>query len=178
MDSTTPPAPDPDQAWKALSLVNDWIKHADTKVAATLAATAATAIALFNLANNEAKPNDVFIVAASGCGAILFWTVCCALAALTPRRRATKDATPKVYDNLLFYNHIANAYPSGKKAAYVDAFSRLTMDDAVLTKHIAEQVHANAAVADQKFGWVDKAIGSLALAVGFFALAAIAAVWK
>lgn len=39
-DKATPePAidPEPDHAWKALSLVNDWIKHAEGKAGITLA---------------------------------------------------------------------------------------------------------------------------------------------
>ena len=40
--------PQPDQAWKALGLVNEWVRHAETKVAATLAATGVTAGALLN----------------------------------------------------------------------------------------------------------------------------------
>jgi len=49
--SPTPPSsgelltladPDPDQAWKALNLVNDWIKHAETKLIAILAASGRT----------------------------------------------------------------------------------------------------------------------------------------
>lgn len=38
--------PEPDQAWKALGLVNDWIKHADAKVGATLAVTVLCAVAV------------------------------------------------------------------------------------------------------------------------------------
>lgn len=170
--------PDPDHAWKALTLVNDWIKHADTKVAATLAGTAATALALYNLLNNEADRGCVFAAASVGCGALLLWTARCSLKALVPRRTILKKRAPVKLDNLLFYGHIARAYPPEKKSAYTHALGELTMSDHELTKHIAEQVHANANVANQKYDWVNKAINALALAVGFLAVAALAAVWK
>jgi hypothetical protein len=175
---TTPPKPDPDQAWKALSLVNDWIKHADTKIAATLAAAAACAVALFNLVSHEAKPNCLLLAAASVCGALLFWTVGCALAVLVPRLTIGRRSDPIVYDNLLYYHHIANAYPKAKKDAYVHELANLTMDDQALTKHIAEQVHANATVANNKFKWVNRAIWALAFAIVFLSFAAAAAAWK
>lgn len=173
-----PPTPDPDQAWQALSLVNDWIKHADAKVAATLAATGATAVVLYNLIGNEKDPCWPFISAAVGCAALLFWTARCALQALVPRVRITEKPAPEVFDNLLFYRHIANAYPPNKKIAYAHALGELTMDDQELTKHIAEQVHANAAVANNKYEWANRAIGSLALAIGFLAVTAFLAILK
>ncbi len=176
--TTDPIGPDPDHAWKTLTLVNDWIKHADTKVAATLAATTATALALYNLLANEKHPNCVFLVAAVGCAALLFWTARCALQALAPRVRSGRRSDPESFDSLLFYRHIAHVYPPAKKAAYVHALGELTMDSQALTKQIAEQVHANAAVASRKFEWVNSAIWSLALALGFLAVAAIAAIWK
>ena len=40
---------DPDVAWRALSLVVDWIKHSEAKAGATLAATGVTAGVLYNI---------------------------------------------------------------------------------------------------------------------------------
>ncbi len=45
----TPTPPDVDQAWKALSLVNDWVKHADAKRGVVLTAAGVSGGVLFNL---------------------------------------------------------------------------------------------------------------------------------
>lgn len=46
--ATTPVVPAPDHAWKALSVTNEWVRHADAKTGITLAFVAATATALFS----------------------------------------------------------------------------------------------------------------------------------
>ena len=73
--------PEPDQAWKTLILVNDWIKHAGAKVASTLAGSGVAATVLFNLVNNQIDPDWVLsiltvmcavpVVAAGGSAAIV-----------------------------------------------------------------------------------------------------------
>ncbi len=51
-DTTLLP-PDPDQAWRALSLVNDWVKHAEVKLGVVLTATGVSGGILFNLAKDR-----------------------------------------------------------------------------------------------------------------------------
>ena len=68
--------PDPDQAWKALSLVNDWIRHAEAKATATLAAAGVTGGVLYNLVHSQthltlaldivATINALMIIASAG----------------------------------------------------------------------------------------------------------------
>lgn len=174
--------PDPDHAWKTLALVNDWIKHADSKVGATVAITAATAVGLYKLVDSAPKPGWVVVSASVTCGLLLLLTAVQALMALLPRvhmpRGRKSKRQPESYDNLLFYRHITRGYPAAQKGTYLHSFAELTMDPARLTKQIGEQVYANAAVAQRKYEWSNRAIVTLAIAVIFLAVAAFAAVWK
>lgn len=170
-------APDPDHAWKTLTLVNDWIKHADAKTAATLAGTAATAVALFNVLNMQANRGCALTVTSVACACLLLWSAWCSLQALVPRR-VIKRGGQQTYDNLLFYAHVALSYGPLRKSEYTHALGKLTMDHQELTRRIAEQVHSNSHVADQKYDSLNKAINALALAVVFLAAAALAAIWK
>lgn len=53
--ATVPLVPAPDHAWKALSVKNEWVRHANAKTRMTLAFVAATAAALFNVAHAAEK---------------------------------------------------------------------------------------------------------------------------
>lgn len=168
--------PDPDQAWKVLTLVNDWIKHADSKVGATVAVTAATAVGLYKVLDSVEKPGWVVMTMSFACAVFLLLAAGQALMALTPRVHLHKKR-PERYDNLLFYRHIARGYRTTQRSQYLLSLAELTVDRHELTRQIAAQVYANAAVADRKYGWSNKAIVSLAVAITFLALAAFAA-WK
>lgn len=182
--------PEPDQAWKALGLVNDWIKHADAKVGATLAVSGVVAVMLYNLVKNQDRP---------GCALSIF-TVLCAVAvvaaggsaalALMPRlaiatkweqrtaRRvasAAGDVTPPPEEdpvNLLFFSNIAKTY-HGDGPSYIEVLRSLTSDPERLTRQIAHQVHANATVAHRKFTWADRAIKFLLLALLLLGVVAV-----
>jgi len=77
--------PEPDQAWKALGLVNDWIKHADAKVGATLAASGAIAILLYNLLKEQDDLGGIPQLFAALCAAATAAAGGCAGLALMPR---------------------------------------------------------------------------------------------
>ena len=59
---------EPDHAWKALSLVNDWIKHAETKAGATLAAAGVVGGVLFNLMQDRHNAGWNLDIASTVCG--------------------------------------------------------------------------------------------------------------
>jgi hypothetical protein len=171
--------PDPDQAWKALSLVNDWIRHAEAKATATLAAAGVTGGVLYNLIHAQTRPslaldiiatiNTVAIIASGGS----------AVMALVPRLTVRKSkpgtaktrtasqtptsAVPPPEDpvNLLFFRDIARRY-RGDAPTYTQVLSTLTSDPAKLTEYIGQQVHANSDVAHRKYGWANRAAISLA----------------
>lgn len=158
--------PDPDHAWKALGLVNDWIRHVDAKVGATLAADGVVGVILFNLVKELAHPSLAISTAAVVCALAVFVTGFCAALALLPRLRASwwKKEEPT---NLLFFDHIVRAH--GHDApSYVDVLCTLSGNSADLTRHIANQVHSNATVAHRKYEWTNHAL--VALLVALFAL--------
>lgn len=181
---------DPDQAWKSLGLVNDWIKHADAKVGATLAASGVTAVMLYNLVKGEHHPGFWLSLFAIFCGVSVVLAGASAALALIPRlkietrlarRQALREANtsgaapvaiPKDDPvNLLFFTNIAKQY-DGDGPSYVEVLSALTADRQRLTRQIAHQVHANATVAHRKFTWADRAIKFLIAAVAALGIVA------
>ena len=77
--------PEPDQAWKALGLVNDWIKHADAKVGATLGFSGVVAVLLYNLVKTEDDPGWILSVVTVLCAVALVAGGGSAALALMPR---------------------------------------------------------------------------------------------
>ncbi len=168
--STTPPEANPDHAWKALALVNEWIRHSDTKAGVTLAFTGVLATMLFNLVKDFDERWwlwDHVVVAACLLlvltGGLCAWT-------LTPRVR-DKDAS-KLAINRLFYASISKNF-KGERQGYIEVLRTLTADPDDLTRDIAHQVHANAEIATTKAKWAKWAIRS---AVGAGAMVAFLAV--
>lgn len=179
--------PEPDQAWKALSLVNDWIRHAETKVAATLAATGVSAGILFTIWRDWSDPSWLaVIVGYFSALALLAAGWACAMG-LLPRRTAASEKdgfidhvaaglswlrakagskstepvgptdAPEDLLNLLFYSSITKVY-GDKGPEYREVLAALTADPAGMTEHVGQQVWANASVAERKFTWANRAI--------------------
>jgi hypothetical protein len=169
--ASEPAQPEPDQAWNALTLVNDWIRHAETKAGVVLAAAGVLGGVLYNLVKSQHHPSCWVSVIAVACGAFIFAAGLCAAAALVPRRRVAGG--PEDFSNSLFYTHIANKYRNDEPS-YVEVLSALTSNRRELTRHIANQVHANSIVAHRKFTWT--AWGIRATVGGLLALAILAAV--
>ena len=176
--------PDPDQAWKALGLVNDWIRHAEAKTTATLAAAGVTGGVLYNLVQHQTSPSVWLCIVAVICGAAVVASAGSAMVALAPRLRPTKTTaqpppgddgtTPPPDDpaNLLFFSHIAREY-RGDAPTFAQVLSTLTSDHAKLTEQIGRQIHANADVAQRKYWWANCAILALGLDLVFLAVTAI-----
>lgn len=167
--------PDPDHAWKALSLVNDWIRHGDAKIAVTLAATGAAGVMLFNLVNDVSDPGFCLEAFGSVAALAVLAAATFAVIGLVPKVKVGRRRDPEAYTNLLFYKHIARGW-EGKPADFVRELGSLTIDKQDLTKHIGDQVHANATGARRKYEWGDRAIKALALGLLFLALTAMARV--
>ncbi len=187
--------PEPEHAWKALVLVNEWVKHAETKSAAVLAFTGVSAGVLFNLVNKEQDPGLVLDAVAVLCGLCLVVAGGCALLALMPRLRvpgrnraagaAGADAGAAAADgtaedlaendpiSLLFFADIARHYEA-QGPSYAQVLSALTGNRSALTAQIAHQVHANAGVAHRKYRWAGTAVKALAAALVLLALVAAA----
>lgn len=170
-----PSEPDPDHAWKALSLVNDWIRHGDAKIGVTLAVTGVAGVMLFNLVVDAPHTNCWLRAFGVLAAVALFLASASAIIGLVPQVKVGRRREPEAYTNLLFYKHIARGW-EGKPADFVRELGSLTLNKQELTKHIGEQVHANANVARRKFVWTDRAIKSLAGGLLFVALTAVARV--
>ncbi|MFG2369881.1 Pycsar system effector family protein [Streptomyces sp. NPDC048504] len=189
----------PEHAWKALSLVNDWVKHAETKSVATLAAAGVAGGVAYNLLKDQSDPGIILdVVAATGC-LMIFLAGLFALAALAPqlkpplrgelraklrgmwaRRnvpRSEGEAEPAQAEaersptNLLFYGDVKRQYEHDAPT-YAQVLATLTGNAEEITNHIALQVHANSLVANRKYVWANHAIR--ALRVGLICLALIA----
>jgi hypothetical protein len=73
--------------------------------------------------------------------------------------------------NPLFFLDIARDYKSDS-SRYSQELATLTGDPIRLTKLIAQQVHANANVAQRKFRWVNRAIWCFAFSLTLLAITA------
>lgn len=142
--------PQPDVAWKVLLVTNDWIRHADSKIAVTLAFITATGVMLFNLVHDLGawKATTIFFTVATILalvGAMVFST-----SALAPRTKASKGSPL----NPLFFAAIA----SMDKASYLTTLSTLTSTPEELVLKTADQVHENSVIATKKHRRVKIAI--------------------
>lgn len=174
-ESTTPDGnspvvpPDPDQAWKALALVNDWVKHAETKLSVILAAAGVSGGVLFNLVRDRGHPGWLFHLMATVCGVAVLVAGGCAMIGLYPvvrlQRKSADDAV-----NPLFFHDVADAY-KGDAPSYSSVLHTLTTNHDDLVRHLGQQVHANATVAQRKYRWANRAIRALLL--DLLALAAV-----
>ena len=163
--------PDPDQAWKALGLVNDWVKHADAKLGATLAVVGVSGGVLFNLIKDQSDPTVALDIPASVCALAAFIAGICAMIGIFPRLRLRRRPVGD-NPNPLFFHDIARAY-TDDNPGYAAVLHTLTTSPSDLVRHIAHQVHAIATVALRKFRWADRAIRGLVgdlLALGVVAL--------
>lgn len=169
--------PQPDQAWKALAVTNEWVRHADTKTGVTLAFVGATVAALFNVVKDEDNWTCLLKITVALCTLALICAVGFAFAALFPRtsgRLPNGEETDEDAVNLLFFGDVAGHY-SKDRPTYVQVLSLLTSDPAKLTRQVAAQIHENAHIASTKFKHVNRAIiGELVAVVTAVGVAVIA----
>lgn len=155
-------APNPDHAWKTLSLVNEWIRHSDAKAGVTLAFTGVLATIVFNLVKDYDRRSTTFdVFAVIACSLLALTATLCGWA-LTPRVN-DRDADP-VSINRLYFGSISHHF-KGKRLEYSNVLSTLTADPSELIKDLAAQIHANAKIATTKARAAKWAIRS-ALATG------------
>lgn len=142
--------PQPDVAWKVLLVTNDWIRHADSKIAVTLAFITATGVMLFNLVHDLGTWKCTTIVFTLGTILALVGAMVFSTSALAPRTKASKGTPP----NPLFFGAIA----SMDKASYLTTLSTLTSAPEELVLKTADQVHENSVIATKKHQRVKIAI--------------------
>lgn len=135
-----------------MTLVNDWIRHSETKAGVVLTAAGVVGGVLYNLIKDQIESQRhlpcYVAVLALVCGVLIFVAGGFAAAALIPRRRIRGQ--PEDFSNLLYYSHIARKF-ANDAPSYQEVLKALTSDPHELTRHIANQVHANSMVAHRKF---------------------------
>lgn len=142
--------PQPDIAWKVLLVTNDWIRHADYKIAVTLAFISATAVMLLNLVHDLHTWKSTTIVFTVATILTLVGAIAFSTSALAPRTKASEGTPP----NPLFFVAIA----SMDKVSYLTTLSTLTNTPEELVLKTADQVHENSVIATKKHQRVKIAI--------------------
>lgn len=140
------------EAWKAVGLVNDWVRHAEGKAATTLAAAGVVGGVLYNLVKNETDFDLILAIAAPAAAVLAVVAAVLAVVALWPRLFSREPATSSLY-----FEHIARRHPKSSDA-YVHELRKLIADPAELLEQLGQQVWANARVARRKYRWAGWAL--------------------
>lgn len=156
----------PEAAWKVLDSVNNWIKHAETKAAGTVATSGVAAGLLYTLWNDMRCPSRLIGVLATICAVLIACAGLSGAWALRPRLWSREQPTSNIY-----FDHIARRHNRKSGAAeYTETVRTLTADDDALAGEIAAQILANSHIARAKYRWA-----SVGLTAVLLALAALAA---
>ncbi|GIF03410.1 Pycsar system effector family protein [Actinoplanes siamensis] len=165
----SPPAPAPagvEDAWRALTLQFDQVKHAETKAAATLASSGVLGGLLYTLVSQHRAGGALFAVAAIATAAAVVTAAGAAGVALRPRT-FLRDG----HQNLLFYRTIAGRFGHDAEAFHRE-LSGLLGDRAALLSALSGQILTNANVAARKYHAVTIAVLTLLVGLGLLAVTA------
>ncbi len=160
------PAVEAAEAWNAVGLVNEWVRHAEAKAATTLAASGVLSGVLYNLVKDQVGIGWTLKIAAPASASLIIVAAVCATVALWPRLRSKDTPTSSLY-----FDHIARRHPHSSKA-YIDELKALVANPSQLLEELGQQVWANARVARKKYFWAGWALVTLLGAA--LALAAVA----
>ncbi|WP_157246896.1 Pycsar system effector family protein [Nonomuraea typhae] len=166
--ASLPTEPGAEDAWKALTLVLDLVKHAEMKAGLTLASAGAVGGVLYSLIRSVPRASVLFGTTAGFC--VLFVIVAASAAGLALIPRVRSEPT-----NLLHFHHVATRFGI-RSDVYMGELSALVTQPDALVSAIAHQVWANARVARQKYRWATLALIALLAALGGLAVTAIVAV--
>ena len=156
---------DPEQAWKVLGLVNDWLKHAEAKAAGALTAAGVVGGVLYTLVGDKNDLDWLPAGAALACAVAVLITGICAAISLWPRLTDKEPPTSPIY-----FDHIARQHAD--VSTYRDTLHLLTAKSDEITKELAVQVWSNAHVAHKKYVWAGRAIAALIVSIGALAVLA------
>ena len=150
----------PEEAWRALQQVNEWIRFADAKASAVLAGSGVLGAflvrAIPRVSDFRVHPLRAVLLTVAICGIGVSTLI--TLQVLAPRLR-TGEAR-----SLIYFDHVARRY-GGDRQAFLARYYRVAEDDALLCEQLAEQLWANSLVARRKFRRVAFAIYALGIAM-------------
>jgi hypothetical protein len=159
-------------AWKSLQLISEWIKVADVKAGALLAANGvfvgfamSGALRLGSL--RVAPVNAVLASLALVCAVA---STVLAVRALNPR--VDVGGPP----SLLYFDSIASRHGDDREK-FVQSYVNLTADPARLTRQLADQIWATSVVTRYKYRYIRWATGLFVAGLGFGAAAGLARVF-
>lgn len=157
---------DVEQAWRVLGLVNDWLKHAETKAAAALTAAGVVGGVLYSLVSEVHDLPWLIGLVALICGLAVLTSGVFAGIGLWPRLKSKEPPTSPLY-----FNHIARQHAD--VSTYHDTLKLVTSKPDDMVRELAAQIWANAHVSHKKFRWAGYSI--VALIVSLTGLAVVAA---
>lgn len=160
----------PEQAWKLLALINEWIRHSDAKAAVTLAFAAAMGTMLFNLVDGFTDRSLFFDAAVVAAVSLILLSAGFCAWTLTPRI-TDQEASPE-QANLLFFGSIAVKFKNDR-GKYREELRLLTADPTALTRDLTDQIHANANIAAVKARAIQRGIRSALAAAAAVATVAV-----
>lgn len=159
-----------DDLWKALSNVNDWVRHADAKAGAALTFTCVLAAMIYNLLHDFTKwslPLGIF------CGIICVVLTCAMFfcgKVLFPRINGSKANNDE--NNLLYFQSISRNYKN-RPTSYERALLDVARNPSKLSHQLAQQIHVNAHIATVKTQMVQYAIRAALVSAVLVAVLAV-----
>lgn len=144
---------DKGEHWGVLQQAHDWIRFADAKAGAVLAASGVlggTVLAALPKPGPYAKHGLTFWLLTVVL-ALLVMSTCLALLCLSPVLR--RKSAPS---SLIFFDHIARKYKENK-SGFVEKFMGATQSDD-LDDDVVEQIWASSLVASRKFKFVNASV--------------------
>jgi hypothetical protein len=162
---------DLDPTWRILGLVNDWLKHAETKAAGTIATAGVSGGVLFNLVKDLNDPGAFVVITSIATTVLIVAAALSASWALRPVLRSKEDPTSHLY-----FHHIARAHPQKNQGAtsYALALRDLLGRQDDLLKEISQQITSNADVTKRKFFWAGLGLGIVLVQIFALGLTALA----
>ncbi len=149
------------EAWSVLSNVNEWVKHAETKLGVVLAFLGVLAAGLITLIVEVGQPSTLMAWIEGVTGGLLLLASACATVGLLPQFAHEPDQAKL---NPLYYGDVSRYF--AKKAADFSGHLQSTLNNpSDATDEIARQIVANSVVAVRKYTWANRAI-----CLGFLAL--------
>lgn len=174
--TTSPPdAAMATEAWSVLSNVNEWVKHAETKLGVVLAFLGVLAAGLITLVIEVGQPSILMMVVEGVAGGLLLLAVGFASVGLLPQFAHEPDEAKL---NPLYYGDVRRYFAS-KPEEYAAHLTGALSSAATTTEHLARQIVANSGVAVRKYTWANRAIllGLLALVATLVVVTGLVLCW-